>query len=126
MYFADPLNQHKSTVRFAHAAFAEQRRVSAALDRLSIQTLVVHGGSDRLVPTETSEALAGRPSVTRRVYPELRHEVHNEPEGPQVVGDIIGWVRERASRMRSPAGVGAALRYHPAQLKIASGERNPR
>jgi acylglycerol lipase len=104
MYFADPLNQHKSTVRFAHAAFAEQRRVSAALDRLSMQTLVVHGGSDRLVPTATSEALEGRPSVTRQVYPELRHECHNEPEGPQVIADIIGWVRERASRMRSPAG----------------------
>jgi acylglycerol lipase len=104
MYFADPLNQHKSTVRFAHAAFAEQRRVASALDRLSIQTLVVHGGADRLVPTETSQVLEGRLGVVRRVYPELRHETHNEPEGPQVVSDIIGWVRERASRMHAPAG----------------------
>jgi alpha-beta hydrolase superfamily lysophospholipase len=103
-YFADPLNQHKSTAGFAHAAFAEQRRVSMALDRLSIPTLVVHGGSDQLVPTETSRVLEGRPGVTRRVYPELRHECHNEPEGPQVVNDIVGWVRERASRMHSPAG----------------------
>jgi alpha-beta hydrolase superfamily lysophospholipase len=104
MYFADPLNQHKSTVRFAHAAFAEQRRVAAALDRLSIQTLVIHGGADRLVPTASSEVLEGRPGVIRRVYPALRHESHNEPEGPQVISDIIGWVRERASRMHSPAG----------------------
>jgi acylglycerol lipase len=104
LYFADPLNQHATTVRFAHAAFAEQRRVALALDRLSIQTLVVHGGADRLVPTVTSEALEGRPGVVRRVYPALRHESHNEPEGPQVVNDIIGWVRERASRMHSPAG----------------------
>jgi acylglycerol lipase len=103
-YFADPLNQHKSTVRFAHAAFAEQRRVAASLDRLSIQTLVIHGGADRLVPTATSEALEGRPGVTRRVYPALRHESHNEPEGPQVISDIIGWVRERVSRRHSPAG----------------------
>jgi alpha-beta hydrolase superfamily lysophospholipase len=104
MYFADPLNQHRSTVRFAYAAFAEQRRVAAALDRLSIQTLVIHGGADRLVPTASSEVLDGRPGVIRRVYPTLRHESHNEPEGPQVVSDIIGWVRERASRMHSPAG----------------------
>ena len=103
-YFADPLNQHRSTVGFAHAAFAEQRRVAASLDRLSIPTFVVHGGSDLLVPTETSRVLAGLPSCSRRVYPELRHETHNEPEGPQVVGDIIGWVRERASRMHSPTG----------------------
>lgn len=94
-YRADPLNQHKSTVRFAHAAFAEQQRVAHSLDRLSMPTLVIHGGSDRLVPTHSSAVLDGLPSVTRRVYPELRHESHNEPEGPQVVADVIAWVRER-------------------------------
>src|SRR5437773_4743325 len=34
-YVSDTLNQHKSTVRFAQAAFGEQRRVDAELDRLS-------------------------------------------------------------------------------------------
>lgn len=107
-YLADPLNQHKSTVRFARAAFGEQRRVAAALDRLSIQTLVVHGADDRLVPTPTSAALEGRPGVTRRVYPEYRHELHNEPDGARVVNDVVGWIRERVSRMQSAVG------YHPA------------
>jgi alpha-beta hydrolase superfamily lysophospholipase len=107
-YLVDPLNQHKSTVRFARAAFGEQRRVAAGLDRLSIQTFVVHGADDRLVPTTTSAALEGRPGVTRRVYPEYRHELHNEPDGARVVNDVIGWIRERVSRMHS------ALGYHPA------------
>lgn len=103
-YMADPLNQHKSTARFASAAFGEQRRVAAALDRLSIPTFVVHGGEDRLVPTATSASLEGRAGVTRRVYDDLRHEVHNEPEGPTVVKDIVAWIRERVSRMHAPAG----------------------
>ena len=98
-YIADPLNQHKSTVRFGHALFAEQRRVSSALDRLSIPTLVIHGGLDRLVPTATSQVLDERAGVTRRVYPGVLHELHNEPEGPRVVGDIVDWVRDRVSRM---------------------------
>jgi alpha-beta hydrolase superfamily lysophospholipase len=102
-YVADPLNQHRTTVRFGHALFAEQRRVAAALDRLSIPTLVVHGGLDRLVPTETSEALDDRPGVVRRVYPGVLHELHNEPDGPRVVGDIVDWVRDRVSRMPAPA-----------------------
>lgn len=102
-YLSDPLNQHKSTVRFAHAAFGEQRRVVAAFDRLSVQTLVVHAGEDRLVPTATSAVLEGRVGVTRRVYPGLRHELHNEPDGPRVVNDIITWVRERASRLAAHA-----------------------
>jgi alpha-beta hydrolase superfamily lysophospholipase len=101
-YVADPLNQHRSTVRFAHAAFGEQARVSAAIDRLSIQTLVVHGADDRLIPTASSAVFEGMSGVTRRVYPALRHEVHNEPTGAMVVKDIIGWVRERVSRMHTP------------------------
>lgn len=105
-YLSDPLNQHKSTVRFAHAAFSEQRRVAGALDRLSIQTLVVHAGDDRLVPPAVSAALEGRVGVTRRVYPGFRHELHNEPDGPRVVNDIIAWIRERASRIAAGARPG--------------------
>ncbi len=102
-YLDDPLNQHRSTVRFAHAAFAEQRRVADALARLSMPTLVVHGGDDRLVPTASSEALEDRPGVTRRVYPGFRHELHNEPDGPRVVNDVVAWIRERVSRMAGSA-----------------------
>jgi acylglycerol lipase len=104
-YVTDPLNQHKSTVRFAHAAFGEQRRVAASLDRLSIPTFVVHGADDTIVPTEASASLEGRPTVTRKVYPGLRHELHNEVMGPQVVADELDWIRDRISRT-------AALGYH--------------
>ena len=102
-YLADPLNQHKSTVRFAHAGFGEQRRVARSLDRLSIPTLVVHGGSDALVPPETSAPLEGRHAVTRRVYPGLRHELHNEPAWRQVVADEIDWIRGQVSHMHPPS-----------------------
>jgi alpha-beta hydrolase superfamily lysophospholipase len=102
-YLGDPLNQHKSTVRFAHAAFGEQRRVAAALDRLSIPSLVVLGADDRIVPRAASEPLEGQPGVTRRVYPGLRHELHNESDGPRIETDVIAWIRERASRLHAPA-----------------------
>jgi acylglycerol lipase len=98
-YVEDPLNQHRTTARFAAAALAEQGRVSAALDRLAIQTLVVHGGKDTLIPTASSQVCEGMPGVARKVYPELRHEVHNEPEGPAVIGEVVDWIRERVSRM---------------------------
>ena len=93
-YGPDPLNVHKSTVGFGLKAFAEQERVSGTLDRLSLPTLVIHGGEDRIVPTPSSAAFDGRAGVTRRVYPSLRHELHNEPEGPAVLDDVVGWLRE--------------------------------
>jgi alpha-beta hydrolase superfamily lysophospholipase len=72
---------------------AEQARVLAATDRLSLTTLVIHGGDDRLIPTASSERLESLPTVTRRVYPGLRHETHNEPEGEQVIADVVAWLR---------------------------------
>jgi acylglycerol lipase len=104
-YVRDPLNQHTSTVRFAHAGFGEQRRVAASLDRLSIPTFVVHGGDDNIVPTDASAPLAGRPGVTRKVYPGLRHELHNEVMGPQVVADELDWIRDRISRTHTSAAM---------------------
>jgi acylglycerol lipase len=97
-YGPDPLNYHRSTVGFGQRAFAEQGRVSSALDRLSIPTLVIHGAEDRIVPTATSEALDGRPGVTRRVYPGIRHELHNEPQGPGILDEVVAWLRDRVAR----------------------------
>lgn len=92
-YVADPMNEHRSTMRLGAAAMAEQRRVVAALDRLAIPTLVIHGGDDRLVPTASSEAFEGVAGVERRVYEGGRHELHNDLEKDRVLDDVVAWIR---------------------------------
>ena len=48
----------------------------------------------------------GAPGVERRTYPGLRHELHNEPELPEIIDGIIGWLRaEVAAVSSSPAAV---------------------
>jgi len=96
---SDPLCQSSSTARIGAEAFAEQRRLRSAVDggwRLAVPTYVAHGGDDPIVPVDASAALERDPNVTRRVYPGLRHETHNEPEGPAVVADTIAWIRSHA------------------------------
>lgn len=96
---SDPLCQSSSTARLGAEGFGEQRRVRAALAearRLPVPTYVIHGGDDPIVPVEASAVLEKDPRVTRRVYPGLRHETHNEPEGPSVVADTIEWIRANA------------------------------
>jgi alpha-beta hydrolase superfamily lysophospholipase len=93
-YLTDPRNVHRSTVGFGVRAFEEQSRLASMLDRLAVPTFVIHGGADRIVPTESSSALEARPGVRRRVYPELRHELHNEADGPRVIDDVVAWLRE--------------------------------
>jgi alpha-beta hydrolase superfamily lysophospholipase len=94
-YAADPLNEHQSSLGFGRLALAEQGKVGEAINRLRVPTLVIHGGDDRLVPPAASAVLQGLPDCTRKVYPGLVHELHNEPESEEVLGDIVAWVRER-------------------------------
>lgn len=91
-YFADPLVVTKSSVRMGAQTFAEMDRLNEELVNLDIPTMVVHGGDDVLVPTACSEPLGELDCVDRKVYEGLRHETLNEPEGPEVVADIVAWL----------------------------------
>jgi alpha-beta hydrolase superfamily lysophospholipase len=97
-YLADPLVTTRSTTRLGAEVFATMETTKRRLMRLEIPTLIVHGGEDTLVRTEFSEAFGTHPDVTRRVYPGLRHEVFNEPEGPEVVREVIDWLEQELER----------------------------
>lgn len=60
--------------------------------------LVVHGGQDRLVAAAGSERLvqcvASR-DVELKIYPQLYHEVFNEPERDMVLDDVTAWIVAR-------------------------------
>lgn len=94
-YRSDPLNVHRTTTRLGMELFHEQVRVKARLAQvgaLPVPTYVLHGSEDPIVPMSSSASLEGRPNVTRRVYPALRHEMHNEQEADAVIGDTIAWL----------------------------------
>ena len=93
-YDSDPLVVQGGTVRFGKALLDEMERVKSAWHEIDVPTLVLHGGQDVLSPTEGSAPMAELPTVERRVYPDLRHEILNEPEGPQVIGDIVVWLND--------------------------------
>ncbi len=86
---------YATTSRMGALGFAEQARVRDAVSSLTIPTLVIHGLDDPIVPARASEPLAALPGVTRRVYAGIRHEPHNEPEGPQIIAEVISWIDER-------------------------------
>lgn len=94
-YVADPLVFPVATPRFGVALEVEMKRLQTLMHDPGIPTLVFHGGQDAIVPPQGSAHLADLPSVERKLYPTLRHETMNEPEGPQVVGDVIDWIKEQ-------------------------------
>lgn len=92
-YESDPLVTSKTTTRLGAEIFATMDDVQGSLTSLTIPTFVVHGGADTIVPARHSAALGELPNVTRKLYPKLKHECHNEPEGPEVIQDMVEFVR---------------------------------
>ena len=99
---ADPLNVKSSTARFSAAGLAEQVRVREGAPRgFGLPTMVLHGLDDGLVPCQASEAFEGAPGCERRTFPNLRHELHNEPEGPEIIEGVIDWLRARVAEIEA-------------------------
>jgi len=92
-YFADPLVYTSATALLGAELFAAID-ASNPVQPLGAPALVIHGGSDSLVPAQASVALGEMDNTKRILYPALRHEMFNEPEGPEVVADVIGWIKE--------------------------------
>ena len=94
-YLADPLAVHRTTARLGQELLAEQvvvQRQLARIDRMPVPTYVLHGTSDPIVPVTASALLEGKGNVTRRVYPDLVHEMHNEPQRDDVIADTVAWL----------------------------------
>lgn len=94
-YFADPLVDLKGTARFGAEFLAAMDVARAAVGKIHVPTLVIHGGDDSLVPPAASAPLAAVDAVERRVFPGLRHEMHNEPESADVLQFVVGWLESQ-------------------------------
>jgi acylglycerol lipase len=94
-YFSDPLVFPKATNRLGASLFEAMDELNDSLSDLTIPTLVLHGSADTIVPPQSTAALGALPNVERRLLPGLRHEILNEPEGPELVQEIISWIDSR-------------------------------
>lgn len=95
-YLADPLVFRTTTSRLAVALFDGAARTAAAAGAVEVPLLLVHGEADPLCPVEASRRFHAElraPGSALRVYPELYHEVFNEPERETVLEDVRAWVR---------------------------------
>ncbi|MEM7143026.1 MAG: lysophospholipase [Actinomycetota bacterium] len=92
IFYADPYRVPYPTARLGWELMKAIDDSRAGISNVTMPTLVQHGGADTLVPTEASEVLETLENVTRIVYPELRHEIYNEPERAEVLDEMIAWV----------------------------------
>ncbi|PXX05154.1 alpha/beta hydrolase [Mycolicibacterium moriokaense] len=98
-YIADPLVHHgKIPAGIARAFLGIAETMPQRAGALTAPLLVVHGEQDKLVPAAGSRHLVecvGSTDVHLKVYPELYHEVFNEPERDVVLDDVASWIEVR-------------------------------
>lgn len=95
-YAADPLvTIGKVPARTAHELFAPLPGYLKHAPEMKVPVLIQHGEADALVPLSgarpTIDAI-GASDKTVITYPGLFHEIYNEPEKDQVIGDLTRWL----------------------------------
>ena len=98
-YKADPLvYRGKVPAGIGKALLVVGEQMPMLAPGITAPLLVVHGAEDRLVSAEGSRRLVehvGSHDVELKVYPELFHEVFNEPERDRVLDDVTEWIAAR-------------------------------
>jgi alpha-beta hydrolase superfamily lysophospholipase len=99
-YLEDPLVSRSMTASLGAELLAAAPRTTARAGLVDVPLLLLHGAEDPLCAAEGSRAFhAGvrSPGSALRVYPELRHEIFNEPERESVWQDIASWLENPPS-----------------------------
>jgi alpha-beta hydrolase superfamily lysophospholipase len=95
-YVNDPLvYTGKITARLGAGMLATMQQVTDQAAAIKLPLLIVQGGSDALVDPSGAQMLydrVGSEDKTLEIYDGLYHEVLNEPEREQVLGDIESWL----------------------------------
>ncbi|MBE9537823.1 MAG: alpha/beta hydrolase [Proteobacteria bacterium] len=98
-YIEDPLVHHgKATARLVVELLQNMELVERDRGKITLPILVMHGEADAMTSSEGSKAFhnaVGSADKTLKIYPELFHEIFNEPERLEVLGDLASWLDAR-------------------------------
>jgi acylglycerol lipase len=96
-YINDPLIHYSTSLGFGKAALIAIDLCFARAREFSVPLLMIHGKADKLTYPSGSEDFAklvgeAGSDVTLKVWDDLYHEIHNEPEKAEVFKLMIEWL----------------------------------
>lgn len=106
-YLDDPYVKDRMTTRFAAGMNEALAKAASGASQVTLPMLVLHGGLDPISPPAGSRAFhAGLPASIAaasrlEIYPELRHEIFNEPDRVAVWQDILDWLEVESAAQAS-------------------------
>ncbi len=101
-YLADPLvSGTKISARLAAEMMTNMEIIQSQATKITLPMLLLHGEKDRLTAPEGSVFLhenIGSEAKLLKIYPELFHEIFNEPEKDAVLSDMTNWIESILAR----------------------------
>ena len=101
-YEEDPLILHKGIPARTGAELIQMiEAIQAHQEKFNLPVLIMHGTQDTLTNIEGSKLLYEKASSidkTLRLFEGLYHEILNEPERDQVIGEILTWIADRIDK----------------------------
>jgi alpha-beta hydrolase superfamily lysophospholipase len=106
-YKSDPLVHDRISIRLFLNITESGQWALAHAHEFQLPLLLIHGSADRLISAEASREFAGRipQNCLLKLWPDLCHEPHNEPEQAEVFSFILDWLQPH---LKQAGGVGAA------------------
>jgi alpha-beta hydrolase superfamily lysophospholipase len=99
-YQEDPLVFSEVSLSLVAELHAASERTAGGGADVQVPMLVLHGEDDALCAPRGSQELhagLGAPGSELRLYPDLRHEIFNEPEAEAIFGDVLDWLRKHTA-----------------------------
>ena len=95
-YVSDPLVHHKVSPNYSVRFIQSGQWAIDNIDRLKVNTLVLHGTEDKLTDHLASVEISKRnpEKIKLQLYPNGYHELHNEPIKDVFLKDIIDWINK--------------------------------
>ncbi len=96
-YVKDPLVHDKVSSELGLATLERGKWALENISKINIPALVMHGEKDQITSPEGTKLFAekGQGDITLKIWPELYHEIHNEPEQQQVFDFTLNWLNSK-------------------------------
>jgi alpha-beta hydrolase superfamily lysophospholipase len=92
-YRRDPLVHDRISARLYFALASSGAAARKQADQFHLPLLLMHGAADPVTSPFASQAFCNTaPSCTFRLWPRLRHELHNELERDAVLAEVVAWL----------------------------------
>jgi alpha-beta hydrolase superfamily lysophospholipase len=96
-YENDPLVHDRISARMFISIYQAGYWALEHASEFSLPLLLVHGGDDKIISVEASREFAGKitENGTFKIWDNLYHEIHNEPEKEEVFKFLIDWLDKK-------------------------------